>query len=270
MNYKKIITQVEELTAQAAFVLPSDVKAAIKAAIATEKNHKIKTALALILQNADIAAQEQLAICQDTGLPVVFITVGKNVKFDCDILEAIRVGVAQGYEKNYLRPSCVPALKRGRSSYDVTEMHVDFDIRAKGLQVTILPKGFGSENKSRLKMFNPTSDVGDIKDFVVESIRLAGPDSCPPFFVGVGIGSTSDGSLLLAKKALLEPVNRMTIVEKDLLNDINKINTGVMGLGGVTALSVKIKETPTHIAGLPVAVNISCHALRRASGEIKL
>jgi len=270
MNYKKISSQVEELTAQAAFVLPADVKAAIKQALSREKNHKIKNAFGLILENAQTAAQEKLAICQDTGLPVVFITAGRDIRFDCRILEAIHFGVAEGYAKNYLRPSCVDALKRGRSSYAVTEVHVDFDSERDGLHVTILPKGFGSENKSCLKMFNPTADIDTIKDFVVESVKLAGPDSCPPFFVGVGIGSTSDGALLLAKKALLEPVNRMTILEKEILSDINKIYTGVMGLGGVTALSLKIKEKPTHIAGLPVAVNISCHALRRASGEIRL
>lgn len=271
MNYKKITRQVSELVARAAFILPDDVKRLLENACRQEKNQKIKTALGLIVENAKIAAQKKLAICQDTGLPVVFIEAGRRVKFSCDILEAIKKGVEAGYVDNYLRPSCVDALKRDAPSYEATEFHIDFDPDAEGLKVTILPKGFGSENKSRLKMFNPTADIDNIEDFVVESVKLAGPEACPPFVVGVGIGSTCDGAMLLAKKALLERVDRLSVLEHEMLKKINKLEVGPMGLGGtVTALAVKIKQAPTHIAGLPVAVNISCHALRRASSEIRL
>jgi len=270
MNYKKIIQQTKELAAQAAFILPHDVKYLLEFACHQEKNQKIKTALGLILENAEIAAKGKLAICQDTGLPVLFIEAGKDVKLTTRILAAIRQGVEEGYADNFLRPSSVAPLTRGKSTYAATEFHIDFNPDMEGLKVTILPKGFGSENKSRLKMFNPTADLGEIENFIVESVRLAGPDSCPPFFVGVGIGSTSDGALFLAKKALLEHADRMNEFELEILHSINKLGIGVMGLGGVTALSVKIKEAPTHIAGLPVAVNISCHALRRASAVIDL
>jgi len=270
MNYNKITEQVSALVAQAAFVLPYDIKHLLEIACHNEKNHKIKTALGLILENAAIAAQEKLAICQDTGLPVVFIEAGEGVKFTSDILAAIKKGVEEGYVCNSLRPSSVEPIARGKSTYAATEFHIDFNPELKGLKVTILPKGFGSENKSRLKMLNPTADIGEIEDFVVESVKMAGPDSCPPFFVGVGIGSTSDGALLLAKKALLEHMDHFSETEREILNKINKLEIGTMGLGGVTALAVKIKAAPTHIAGLPVAVNISCHALRRASAMIEL
>ena len=270
MNYKKITQQVKELTAQAAFILPHDVKHLLEFACHQEKNQKIKTALGLILENAEIAAKEKLAICQDTGLPILFIEAGRDIKFTTKLLAAIKQGVEDGYVDNFLRPSSVAALTRGKSTYAVTEGHIELNAEMEGLRVTILPKGFGSENKSRLKMFNPTADIGEIENFIVESVKLAGPDSCPPFFVGVGIGSTSDGALLLAKKALLGHVDRMNELELEILHSINKLGVGVMGLGGVTALSVKIKEAPTHIAGLPVAVNISCHALRWASAMIEL
>ena len=270
MNYNKITQQVKELTAHAAFILPNDIKHLLEFACHQEKNQKIKTALGLILENAAIAAQEKLAICQDTGLPIIFIEVGKGIKFTHDILAAIKKGVEDGYVCNSLRASSVEPITRGKSTYAATEFHIDFNSEVNGLKVTVLPKGFGSENKSRLKMFNPTADIGEIENFIVESVKLAGPESCPPFFIGVGIGSTSDGALLLAKKALLGHVDRMNELELEILHSINKLGVGVMGLGGVTALSVKIKEAPTHIAGLPVAVNISCHALRWASAMIEL
>jgi fumarate hydratase subunit alpha len=265
------------MVAQANFSLRGDVLRLVKKAYIQERNGKAKNALGWILENANIAKKENLAICQDTGLPFVFIEVGKGIKISSLFIEAIKKGVASGYKKNYLRASLVEPLRRGKSSYEGGIIHVEFSSGLKGLRITVLPKGFGSENKSQLKMFNPTTSLSEIENFVTESVKKAGPEACPPFIVGVGIGGTSDFALLLAKKALLERIDRpdkdslLNKLEQRLLKKINCLNIGPMGLGGkCTCLAVKIKTAPTHIAGLPVGINISCHALRSASFNLKV
>jgi fumarase alpha subunit (EC 4.2.1.2) len=188
---------------------------------------------------------------------------------------AINKGIELGYKKSSLRNSIVAdPLLRGKPKYSPVIIHTDL---AKGskIKLTVLPKGFGCENKSQLKMFNPTEKIEDIKKFIIDAVKTAGPDACPPYVVGIGIGGAADLSMVLAKRALLRPINknnaqkRISLLEKELLSKINKLNIGPMGLGGkTTALAVNIETFPTHIAGLPVAVNISCHALRSASKTI--
>ncbi|MDD5195758.1 MAG: fumarate hydratase [Candidatus Omnitrophica bacterium] len=272
MDIKK---QIEQLVARANFNLRADVLHLLQKAYRLEKNIKAKNALGWILENAKIAKKESLAICQDTGLPVVFIAAGKDVSVSSTLVKAIEEAVASGYAKNYLRASVVDPLKRGTPSYIGVVSHVEFPSSFKGLKITILPKGFGSENKSQLRMFNPTAGLGEIEDFIVEAVKRAGPEACPPYIIGIGIGGTSDTALLLAKKALLQNLDKpnqdktLRQLEQRLCTKINSLHIGPMGLGGkCTVLAVKIKTAPTHIAGLPVGVNISCHALRSATIKI--
>ncbi len=264
--------EVEGLVKKANFLMRADVAKLLRKAYVTEKNPKAKKALAWILDNAKYAKKESLAICQDTGLPIIFIEAGKGAKIDASLVEAIKKSVEQGYKKNYLRPSIVDPHLRRKSTYEGALVHVDFSLKSKGLKITVFPKGFGSENKSQLKMFNPTVDFKRIEEFVLDCVKAAGPESCPPFIVGIGIGGTSDKALFLAKKAFLEnidkanPDKKLQAVENKLLKKINSLKIGPMGFGGKwTCLAVKIKKAPTHIAGLPVGVNISCWALRSAT-----
>jgi len=210
-------------------------------------------------------------------LPIVFIEAGSDVKIDSTIIEQIKKGIEGGYKNNYLRQSIVDPLQRVRPSYKGMIYHLNFSSKEKGLTLTVLPKGFGCENKSKLKMFNPTVDFAEIEKFIIKSVKLAGPEACPPFVVGVGFGGTSDVALLLAKKALISKVDKsntdkfLNNLEKKLTKKINDLEIGPMGLGGkCTCLAVKIKREPTHIAGLPVGVNVSCWALRSARIKIKV
>jgi len=276
MNIAKVKREVEKAVAKASFDLRADVVKLLKLSLGSEKKQQARQALRWILENARIARNQQIAICQDTGLPIVFIEAGVDVKVSASLIEAIKSAVASGYRKNYLRLSVVDPLLRGKPSYQGMIYHLDFSSKQKGLKITIFPKGFGSENKSALRMLNPTATIKQVEDFIVESVKAAGPESCPPFVVGVGIGGTSDTALLLAKKALLEKVDKpnqeksLNGLERRLLKRINALGIGPMGLGGkCTALAVKIKKAPTHIAGLPIGVNISCHALRSAVVRIK-
>lgn len=272
----KLRKKVEQLVARANFSLRKDVLRLLRRAYLKETGKQAKNALACILENAKIAKEENLAICQDTGLPVLFIEAGPSTAISQAVVKNISKAVEHGYEKNYLRASIVEPLKRKRPAYQGIIPHIEFSSKIKGLRITFLPKGFGSENKSQLKMFNPTASLKEIEDFIVEGVRRAGPESCPPFIVGIGIGGTSDYALFLAKKALLEKIDIPNLnialdnLERRLLKKINALKIGPMGLGGKnTCLAVKIKTAPTHIAGLPVGINISCHALRSATINIK-
>ncbi len=264
---QKIRDVVSNLCLRANFILRADVLTALKSAYRKEKNKRAKEILEAIIKNSRIARRERLAICQDTGLPCVFVELGREVKIKSDLRVAINQGIELGYRKGALRHSIVrePLLRKG-SGYTPGIIHIDL-VRGNKLKITVLPKGFGCENKTQLKMFNPTAGLDEIKKFILEVVKNAGPDACPPYVVGVGIGGTADYALYLAKKALLKKINRPPKkLERELLGKINKLNIGPMGLGGrVTALAVNIETYPTHIAGLPVAVNISCHALRSAS-----
>ena len=261
---------VVELVRRANFSLRKDVLVALGKAYRIEKNKRTKTLLQAILDNAAYAKKENLAICQDTGLPVVFVQVGQDLKILGNLKSAINKGIAQGYKKYALRNSVLlDPLLRGKSGFSPCLMHMDI-VSGNKIKLTFLPKGFGCENKSQLKMFKPTASIEEIKQFIIDAVKMAGADACPPYVVGVGIGGTADYASLLAKKALLKKIKleKGTVfsLERELLSAINKLNIGPMGLGGkTTALAVNILTYPTHIAGLPVAVNISCHALRSAS-----
>lgn len=269
----KIKNTIADLCVQANLVLRSDVLAQLKSAYRKETHKRAKKILQAIIENAAIARRNKLAICQDTGLPCVFVELGQDVKISGDLKKAIHQGVESGYKRASLRNSVIrDPLLRGKPGYAPAIIHTDI-VRGNKLKLTVLPKGFGCENKTQLKMFNPTAKLEEIKKFIVEAVKSAGPDACPPYVVGVGIGGTADYACLLAKKALLRKLtagnSQLSGLERQLLNEINKLNIGPMGLGGkTTCLAVNIETFPTHIAGLPVAVNISCHALRSASREI--
>ncbi|MFH1768560.1 MAG: fumarate hydratase [Candidatus Omnitrophota bacterium] len=272
VDFEKV---VYELARDANTVLRQDVLRLIKRAYLSEKAKGPKSALGVILENAKDAVAKKYAICQDTGLPIVFLEVGRDIEVDFCVITSINRGIIKAYKKEGFRASTIEPFS-DRIGINPEIIHLEF-VKRRGLKITVFPKGFGSENKSRLKMFNPTVCQEDIFRFVVEAVKDAGPGACPPFFVGVGIGGTSDGALLLAKKALLERVDKpnksllMCRWEKELLKRINSLKIGPMGMGGrFTALAVKIKRGPTHIAGLPVGINISCHALRSASIHIRV
>jgi len=273
LNSAVIKKAVAELCIKANTQLRPDVLAALRTAYRREKKVRAKDILGAIIKNAALARKESLAICQDTGLPCVFVELGSNLKVVGNLSAAINKGVEIGYRKGYLRNSVVNhPLSRNRLGYEPAIIHLDL-VKGSNLRLTVLPKGFGCENKTRLKMFLPTASIGEIRQFVIDSVREAGSDACPPYIVGVGIGGTADLACLLAKKALLRKIknqkSKILKLEKDLLSAINRLHIGPMGLGGgATCLGVNIKMHPTHIAGLPVAVNISCHALRSATKKL--
>jgi len=270
ISVNKIQEVVADLCVRANLVLRLDVLRQLKRVYAKEPNKRAKQILEAIIKNARIASREGLAICQDTGMPVVFLEVGLGVKIAGDLKKAINKGVEAGYKEGFLRNSVITdPLSRGRPQYAPAVIHTDI-VKGDKLKITVLPKGFGCENKAQLRMFKPTAKIEEIKKFIIEAVKAAGPDACPPYVVGVGIGGTADYACYLAKKALLRKLTaynlQLKALEDDLLREINKLNIGPMGLGGKnTCLGVNIETYPTHIAGLPVAVNISCYALRSAT-----
>ena len=269
---KEVTEKVAELCIKANLELRGDVLSALKKAYRQENKAQARRIIKAIIENARVACRLHLAICQDTGLAIVFAQVGQDVRVKGDLITAIQKGVEQGYKKGYLRNSIVKdPIARGVSRFGPAVVHIEL-VKGDRLHLTVLPKGFGSENKSALKMFNPTAEIEKIKEFIVDTVRQAGPDACPPYVVGVGIGGTADYASFLAKKALLRRIgfkasrDDLGRLEEELLKEINMLGIGPMGLGGkTTALAVNIETYPTHIAGMSVAVNISCHALRSAS-----
>ncbi|MEK6568062.1 MAG: fumarate hydratase [Candidatus Omnitrophota bacterium] len=273
----KIREAAADLAKEANFVLRADVLKALKSALARETDRRSGKILKAIINNAEIAKKEKLAICQDTGLPVVFGDIGQEARVTGGSLAgAIHQGLALGYAQGSLRRSIVKdPLSRGSSGFSPAIIHTEI-VPGDKIKLSLLPKGFGCENKSQIRMFKPTASIEEIKRFILETVAKAGPDACPPFVLGIGIGGTQDYAAYLAKKALLNKVKsqkskvkntnqKIYKLEKELLNEINNLNIGPMGLGGkTTCLGVNILSYPTHIAGLPVAVNISCHALRSA------
>ncbi|MFA4990179.1 MAG: fumarate hydratase [Candidatus Omnitrophota bacterium] len=267
---EKITKVVADLCLKANCILRSDVLRKLKAAYKTENNPKAKKALGAIIENARLAAKEKLAICQDTGLPIVFIALGQEINIAGELKKAVLKGIEQGYKKGNFRESIIrDPITRGRSGYRGAVIHTDI-VKGDKLKITVLPKGFGCENKSQFKMLNPTAGEGQVKKFILQAVKTAGPDACPPYVVGVGIGGSSDYAGFLAKVALLKNINaKRSKLERELEKEIGKSGIGPMGLGGkVTCLAVRVESFPTHIAGLPVAVNISCHALRSASARL--
>lgn len=276
ISTKKIKDTVAQLCIQANTVLRSDVLSLLKSALRKEKSKRPRYILDAIIQNAEVAAREKLPICQDTGIACVFVQIGCDVRIKGDLIDMINRGVRLGYTRGYLRSSvvCDPIKRAGKSKSIPSVVHIK-TTRGKRLKITVMPKGFGSENVSKLWMLKPTDGASKIKDVVVESAQLAGPDACPPFIVGVGVGGTAERAMELSKEALILPLNQanpkrhIAKLEREILRQINTLGIGPMGMGGhTTALSVKILTYPTHIAGLPVAVNISCHALRSATAVL--
>lgn len=277
ISTRQIIDAVAEACIEANTNLRSDVYKALTTSLAREENSRGRRILKALLDNADCARRLKLAICQDTGLPYVFVELGQQVLISGgDFLKAVNKGIEQGYRRASLRNSIItcPLRRKARPGYAPGVVHIDM-VKGRQIKLTVLPKGFGSENKSAVKMFNPTAGIDEIYEFLLQKAKQAGPNACPPFIVGVGIGGGADRAALLAKKALLRPIDRrnpdrfLANLEKELLSKINQSGIGPMGLGGKSScLGVNILTSPTHIAGLPVAVNISCHALRSATRRL--
>jgi len=253
--------------------LPADVRRSIEAKYAAEKSETGKEILDLIMRNYEIAAKEGIPICQDTGITCVFVEIGQDVNVRGELGAAINEGVRQGYNEGFLRKSMVADPIRRVNTGDNTPAMIHYDIvPGDGLKITVAPKGFGCENMSRIKMLVPSDGLEGVKKFIVETVEIGGPNPCPPLIVGVGIGGTFDVAALLAKKSLLRETDDVhpdpfyADLENELLESINALGIGPQGYGGLTtALAVKICVTGTHIAGLPVAVNINCHAARHIS-----
>ena len=271
INVNEIIKTVKELSIEANYYLPNDVKEAIEEAEKNEKWPIANNILNKILENSQIASAEKMPICQDTGMACVFIDIGQDVHITGGSLEeAINEGVRQGYAEGFLRKSVVKDPIHRVNTNDNTPALIYYNmVPGDKVKITVAPKGFGSENMSRIAMLKPSDGLEGVKNFVLETVRMAGPNPCPPIVIGVGIGGSFDKAAYLAKKALIRPVNENNTdefysnLEKELLEEVNKIGIGPQGFGGkTTALALNIETYPTHIAGLPVAVNINCHATR--------
>ena len=274
ITVSQIRDTVRDLCLKANFELRKDVLSAIKSAYKSETLPRAKGILKDIIENARIARDKKIAICQDTGMVSVFLDIGIDVRITGGNLEdAINDGVLKAYDRGCLRKSVVddPILRNNTRTNTPCVIFTDI-VDGDKINVTIAPKGFGSENKSRIKMFNPTSSLEDIKKFVIDVVKDAGADACPPLVLGIGIGGTFEKAANLAKKALTKPIDKnnakrhIARLEKEIKSEINALGIGPMGLGGkTTVFGVNILEYPTHIAGLPVAVSVSCHATRGAS-----
>lgn len=272
----QITEAVKDLCIKANIYLGEDVKQSIGEYETKEKNELGKNVLNILIQNYKIAEEKQMPICQDTGMAVFFVKVGQTVLIDGqNITDAINEGVRQGYVDGYLRKSVVDPISRVNTK-DNTPAIIHYDmVEGDKIYIEFAPKGFGSENMSKLKMLKPSDGIDGIKKFIIDTVKEAGPNPCPPIVIGVGIGGTVEKCAQIAKKALLRDLgehnedNNIKMLEIDILKDINKLGIGPQGLGGnTTALAVNIESFPTHIAGLPVVVNINCHASRHKSIEI--
>lgn len=268
-----IIITVEQLCIDANCFLSEDIINSFKSRVGTEESEIGKTVLKQIIENAEVAKQESVAICQDTGMAVVYVDIGQEVHIaGGSISEAINEGVRRGYKNGYLRASVVAEPLDRINTKDNTPAVIHFNIvEGDVLKITVAPKGFGSENMSKLKMLKPSDGIEGVKKFILETVEEAGPNPCPPIIVGVGIGGTMEKCAMLSKKALIRAVDKRSDkesirkLEEELLESINKLGIGPAGLGGrTTAIAVNIETFATHIAGLPVAVNIGCHVTRHA------
>ena len=277
INVSKITEVVKNMCIDANYYLTHDVKEKIESAYKQEKWPMAKEILEKILTNIDIAKKEEMPICQDTGMACVFIEIGQDVHIiGGNLKDAINEGIRQGYNEGFLRKSVVKDPLDRINTMDNTPAIIYYDIvEGDKLKIKVAPKGFGSENMSQLKMLKPADGLEGVKDFVLKVVKEAGPNPCAPIVVGVGIGGTFDKAANLAKKALVRPLNEKNNnefyanLEKELLKDVNELGIGPQGFGGkTTALAVNIETYPTHIAGLPVAVNINCHVTRHAEIEL--
>ncbi|MGG7096769.1 fumarate hydratase [Clostridium sardiniense] len=277
ISVNKIRDSVRDLCISSNYYIGSDVKDSLINYRDRESYPIAKEVLGKIVENADISKNENMPMCQDTGMACIFLEVGQDVHFiDGDIEEAINEGVRRGYEEGYLRKSVVKDPIDRVNTKDNTPAVIYYNlVKGDKVKVTVAPKGFGSENMSKIAMLKPSDGLEGVKKFILKTVEEAGPNPCPPMIVGVGIGGTFDKAAYLSKKALLRPINEenknefYAQLEKDLLKDINSLGIGPQGFGGLTtALGINIEVYPTHIAGLPVAVNISCHATRHKEAVI--
>jgi len=265
-----ITRTIRRLCIEANTILGDDVVAALTKGLEKEKSKTGKDIFRQLLQNAKIAKAEGIPLCQDTGMVVVFIEMGQDVHIvGGDLNQSINEGVRRGYRDGYLRASTLdPLIRKNLGDNTLAIIHVEI-VPGDNFKLTVIPKGFGGENMSRVAILTPASGLEGIKEFVLQTVEKAGANPCPPGIVGVGIGGTLEKAAILAKKSLLRPMGRrhpdqqIAILEQELLDKINKLGVGPQGLGGyVTALDVHIETYPTHIASLPVAVNIQCNCHR--------
>ena len=277
VEVSRLTDVIEKLCIEANEHLPEDVKCAIKTCRACEDGEIAKGILDNIIENFDIADNENVPICQDTGMACVFLEIGQDVHFvGGDLTDAINEGVRRGYDKGYLRKSVVKdPVRRGNTGDNTPAMIYTEIVPGDKVKITVGPKGFGSENMSQIKMLKPSDGLEGVKAFIMKVVEDAGPNPCPPIVVGVGIGGTFDKAALLAKKALMRNTNVRNAdpfyaqLEEEMLEKINALGIGPQGVGGkTTALAVNIEKMPTHIAGLPIAVNINCHVTRHKTVEL--
>ena len=276
LDAARITDAVEALCIEANTTLPKDVKAALDAAETAEPWPLAKQTLGLLQQNLCVAKEKDLPICQDTGMACVFIELGQDAHIDGDLTDAVNEGVRRGYEKAFLRKSITAdPLQRVNTGDNTPAFLTVHLVPGSGCKITVAPKGAGSENMSRLAMLKPADGVEGVVRFVVETVRLAGPNPCPPIVLGVGVGGSFDKVAALAKHALLRPIGQphpdpfYAALEARLLEEVNALGIGPQGFGGkTTCLGLAIEQAPTHVAGLPVAVNVSCHVTRRATARL--
>lgn len=271
-----ITAAVRDLCVDANRVLPADLEALIQQRAQEEGNGTAQSILCDLCRNLDAAREMAIPICQDTGMAVVFAEVGQDVHICGDFEAAVNEGVRQGYVQGLLRCSVVrDPLRRGNTEDNTPAILHTSLVPGDKLTLTVAPKGFGSENMSQIKMLKPSDGLQGVKDFILKVVEDAGPNPCPPIVVGVGIGGTFDKAALLAKKALMRNTNVRNAdpfyadLEEEMLQKINALGIGPQGVGGkTTALAVNIEKMPTHIAGLPIAVNINCHVTRHKTVEL--
>lgn len=273
----EITRNIKEMCIQANYQLSDDVKEAVVNAKNTEENELGKHILTKLCENLAIASNDSIPICQDTGMAVIFLKVGQDLHIDgCSLTDAVNEGVRQGYQEGYLRKSIVsdPIIRENTKDNTPAVIHYEI-VPGESLEITVAPKGFGSENMSRVYMLKPADGIEGVKNAVLETVKLAGPNACPPIVVGVGIGGTFEKCAILAKKALTRNLTTRSQIpyvrelEEELYTKINELNIGPAGLGGkITTLGVNVETYPTHIAGLPVAINICCHVNRHVNRVI--
>lgn len=271
ISVTQITDVVERLCIDANTHLPGDVKCAIEHCRTCEDGDIAQGVLDKIIENYNIASSENVPICQDTGMACVFLEIGQDVHLvGGDLTQAVDEGVRRGYDKGYLRKSVVAdPVRRGNTGDNTPAMLYTEIVPGEQIKITVAPKGFGSENMSAIRMFKPSAGLQGIKDFILETVENAGPNPCPPMVVGVGIGGTFDKAALLAKKALMRPLDvrnpdpYYAQLETEMLEKVNALGIGPQGFGGrTTAIGLNIETLPTHIAGMPCAININCHVTR--------
>ena len=274
----QIKEKVKELFLKANYHIDQDLMQRLEKALKEETSPIGRSVLQMIIKNNKIASSEEIAICQDTGLAVLFIELGQNVQISGgDFSESINQGVKEAYQEGYLRKSAVddPVFRRKNTRTNTPAIIYTDIVPGDKIKLLVMPKGFGSENMSTLGMLKPADGPEGIVNFIVETVKKAGPNPCPPTIIGVGVGGTADMAMVMAKKAIARKIGqhnrneKYAVMEKEALEKINSLGIGPAGLGGnITCLAVNIDHIPTHIAGMPVAVNVCCHAARHAEGII--